>query len=92
MPAQGEVLVPIGRIEYPSVRGGLFAARPDGGPGAKPSRSRYRVLRRDAVAETTLVDVEIFTGAPHGAAVPWHRLRAALALPCWLAPQAWRLP
>lgn len=59
---QGEVNVPIGRIDYPGVRGGLFAARPDGGPGAKPSRSRYTVVRRDPAAGTTLVDVEIFTG------------------------------
>lgn len=54
--------MPIGRIEYPGVRGGLYAARPDGGPGAKPSSSHYTVLQRDPAAKTTLVDVEIFTG------------------------------
>ena len=59
---QGEVDVPIGRVPYPGVRGGLFAALPEGGAGAKPSRSRYRVLARDAAAATSLVDVEIFTG------------------------------
>ncbi|KAL4448556.1 hypothetical protein ABPG75_005775 [Micractinium tetrahymenae] len=62
---QGNIDVPIGRMEYPGVRGGLYAARPDSGPGAKPSRSHYTVLHRDAVAGTTLVDVEIFTGRPH---------------------------
>ena len=56
--------MPIGRVEYAGVRGGLFAARPGGGPGSKPSRSRYRVLRRDAAA--SLVDIEIFTGVALG--------------------------
>lgn len=61
-PMQAEVNVPIGRVEYSGVRGGLFAARPGGGVGAKASRSRYAVLLRDAAAGTTLVNVEIFTG------------------------------
>jgi hypothetical protein len=63
--------VPIGRVPHAGVRGGLFAAVPLGTPGAKPSRSRYRVLHRDSVAGTTLVDVEIFTGVGAGRARGW---------------------
>lgn len=60
--SQGVVEAPIGRMPYPDVRGGLFAACPPDAPGAKPSRSHYTVLHRDEAAGTTLVDVEIFTG------------------------------
>ncbi|KAI7845081.1 hypothetical protein COHA_001446 [Chlorella ohadii] len=66
MPAdEGDVEAPIGRMPYPDVRGGLFAACPPDAPGAKPSRSHYAVLHRNQSAGTTLVDVEIFTGRPH---------------------------
>lgn len=59
---QGEVSAPIGRLPYPDVRGGLFAACAAGSSGAKPALSRFRVVRRDAAAQQTVVEVEIFTG------------------------------
>jgi hypothetical protein len=52
---------PIGRIKHGDVRGGLHAASPNG----KPSRSRIRVVYRDLERDSTLVEVDLFTGRPH---------------------------
>ena len=57
---QGEVAVPIGKVNYPGVRGGLFAANPTSG---KPALSHFQVVRRDLEKGQTVVEVEIFTGA-----------------------------
>ena len=56
---QGEVIVPIGKVDYPGVRGGLFAANPTSG---KPALSCLQVIRRDIEQGQTVVEVEIFTG------------------------------
>ena len=53
-----EITAPIGEIPYAPL-GTLHAAS----PGGRPSRSLVTVLERRE--DTTLVDVEIFTGRPH---------------------------
>lgn len=60
MPAEFVVEHPIGRIPYPGL-GHLYAAD----PGGKPARTICRVLRRDAVHNRTLLEVDIPTGRPH---------------------------
>jgi 23S rRNA pseudouridine1911/1915/1917 synthase len=53
-----EIVAPIGEIPYEPL-GALHAAHPEG----RPSRSRVAVLERRE--NTSLLDVEIFTGRPH---------------------------
>jgi len=60
MPDALEITTPIGRVSHPLL-GSVFAAHPDG----KPSRSRCRVLERDARRNLALVEVTIETGRPH---------------------------
>ncbi|GAB4817116.1 hypothetical protein N2152v2_004162 [Parachlorella kessleri] len=59
---KGEVAVPIGKVDYPGVRRGLFAANPSSG---KPALSHFQVVRRDPEKGQSVVEVEIFTGRPH---------------------------
>ncbi|GLJ31126.1 hypothetical protein SUGI_0623500, partial [Cryptomeria japonica] len=60
---QEKILIqqPIGKMQYPGVGGGLYAASPTG----KPSESRISVLSRDENRNCTLVEVEIYSGRPH---------------------------
>jgi len=60
MPDTLEITTPIGRVSHPLL-GDVFAAH----PGGKPSRSRCRVLERDARRNLALVEVVIETGRPH---------------------------
>ncbi|GJP85115.1 hypothetical protein CLOP_g15210 [Closterium sp. NIES-67] len=61
VPDEQTVRVPIGRVEYGSVVGGLFMAFPTG----KPAVSVLRVLHRHSQANQTLLEVRIFSGRAH---------------------------
>nr|XP_024358498.1 RNA pseudouridine synthase 5-like isoform X3 [Physcomitrium patens] len=54
--------IPIGKVKYSGVAGGLNMATEIGG---KPSQSKVTVLWRDIVENQTLVEVQIYTGRPH---------------------------
>ncbi|KAJ7524244.1 hypothetical protein O6H91_18G083300 [Diphasiastrum complanatum] len=52
---------PIGKVEYPGVIGGLHMATLEG----KPSQSKAMVVYRNKEENSTLVEVQIFSGRPH---------------------------
>ncbi|EFJ32301.1 hypothetical protein SELMODRAFT_168290 [Selaginella moellendorffii] len=51
----------IGRAHYPGVRGGLYMAVAKG----KPSHSKVTTLKRNTEENSTVVEVEIFSGRAH---------------------------
>eukprot|EP00877_Chromochloris_zofingiensis_P003546 jgi/Chrzof1/13192/Cz07g23160.t1 len=57
----GIIEVPIGKVCYHGVAGGLFAASAAG----KHAQSSYKVLHYHADRDCSLVQVTIFTGRPH---------------------------
>lgn len=61
---QGTIDAAIGPIEHKGVVDGLHAALALE-QGGKASLSKFKVLYRDTVDNTSLVEVEIFTGRPH---------------------------
>ncbi|NJR69264.1 MAG: RluA family pseudouridine synthase [Synechococcales cyanobacterium CRU_2_2] len=75
LPEQFEIKTPIGKLAHP-ILGYVFAASSSG----KFAHSSVRVLRKDV--DTTLVEVEIFTGRPHQIRIHL----AAAGYPLWGDP------